>query len=356
MMELKGLRQIAPYVPGAQPKVEEMIKLNTNENAYGPSPKVKAVLESFQTDSLRLYSSLDQAPLRHELGQLLGVNPEQIILGNGSDDILSMAFLAFFNSGEPVLFPDLTYGFYKVWADLYHIPYREIPLNERFELETEDYLLQNGGIVLANPNAPTGIYKPLDELEAIIVANQDVVVIVDEAYINFGGQSALPLLDKYENLFITRTYSKDAALAGLRVGYGIGSPKLMGVIHAVKNSVNPYNVNRLSEEVATAATKDWAYYVETCQRIVETRDWFSGKMAELDFEVLPSKTNFVLVEHARVSAQELFNHLESQHIYVRYFPKTERIANKLRISIGTEEEMQKVLEVIDQYLSTQATL
>lgn len=220
---IRGLRQIEPYVAGVQPAERKMIKLNTNENAYGASPKVREALANFDVDNLRKYSTLEQADLRAALANNLKVKPEQLIIANGSDDVLSIAFLAFFNNDEPVLFPDLTYGFYKVWADLYRVNYHEIPLAEDFTINTEDYLADNGGIILTNPNAPTGIYKPLNEIEKLLKANQDTVVIIDEAYINFGGQSALSLLNKYNNLVITRTFSKDAALAGLRVGYAIAN-------------------------------------------------------------------------------------------------------------------------------------
>ena len=220
MAKIKGLRAIEPYVAGSQPSGEHIIKLNTNENAYGPSPKVADAFSHFDAHRLRKYSTLNQEALRVALAKQHGLDPSQIIIGNGSDDILPMAFLAFFNSGQPVLFPDLTYGFYKVWADLYHIPFIEVPLNQAFEIDVEDYMRDCGGIVLAKPNAPTGIYKSLDDLEKLIKAHPDVVVIVDEAYINFGGKTALPLLKKYDNLFITRTFSKDASLAGFRVGSG----------------------------------------------------------------------------------------------------------------------------------------
>ncbi|MBM7636253.1 histidinol-phosphate transaminase [Streptococcus saliviloxodontae] len=345
---LKGLRQIDPYVAGSQPAEKNIIKLNTNENAYGPSPLVHQVLKDFDASDLRKYSTLDQAALCQLLAENLGVSADQIIVGNGSDDILSMAFLAFFNSDDPILFPDLTYGFYKVWADLYHVNYHEIPLNDKFEIVTEDYIADNGGIIITNPNAPTGIYKSLDEIDRIVKANQDVVVVIDEAYINFGGQTALPLLDKYDNVFITRTFSKDASLAGLRVGYGIGSPQLMAVINAVKNSVNPYNVNLLSEALAKAAVQSWDYYEDTCAKISKTRDWFAGELQKLGFDVLPSKTNFLLVEPETVSAEALFHKLQERKIYVRFFPKVDRIKNKLRISIGTQDEMETVLTVIKE--------
>lgn len=349
-MTIKGLRKIEPYVAGSQPQGKNIIKLNTNENAYGPSPAVQSALVEFDVNSLRKYSSLDQAELRETLSEHLGVSSDQIIVGNGSDDILAMAFLAFFNTDRPILFPDLTYGFYKVWADLYHINYHEIPLNDAFEIKTSDYLTDNGGIIIANPNAPTGIVMPLAEIEAIVEANQDVVVIIDEAYVNFGGQTALSLLDKYDNVFITRTFSKDASLAGLRVGYGIGSPKLISVINAVKNSVNPYNVNTLSERLATAAVRSWSYYEDTSQRIVKTRDWFSLELEAIGFSVLPSSTNFVLTEPAGISAEKLFHYLQSKNIYVRYFPTVGRLKNWLRISIGTQIEMEKVVQTIQELL------
>ena len=351
MTTIKGLREIEPYVAGNQPSGENLIKLNTNENAYGPSPKVAEVFSQFDVHQLRKYSTLDQKSLRIALAKQHGLDPDQIIVGNGSDDILSMAFLAFFNSDDPVLFPDLTYGFYKVWANLYHVNYHEIPLNEQFEIDSSAYIADNGGIIITNPNAPTGIYKSLDELEKVIRANQDVVVIIDEAYINFGGQTALPLLKKYENVFITRTFSKDASLAGLRVGYGMGSPKLMAVINAVKNSVNPYNVDLIAEKLALAAVESWDYYEDTCQKIMVTRDWFAKELRFLDFKILESKTNFVLAECPDNGATLLFDYLQAKNIYVRYFPKVERIKNHLRISIGRQDEMEEVLKAIKEFLA-----
>lgn len=350
MVSFKGLRQIQPYVAGQQPQEADMIKLNTNENAYGPSPRVAEALRDFDAQQLRLYSSLDQAELCQALADQHGLSPDQIMIGNGSDDILSIAFQAFFNSGEPILFPDLTYGFYKVWADLYHIPFEEIPLVADFTVRTEDYLTAKGGIVLANPNAPTGIYKPLEELERILAANPQLIVVVDEAYIHFGGQTAIPLLDRYPNLFISRTFSKDAALAGLRVGYGMGHPDLIAVMKAVRDSINPYSVDMLAERLALAAVKDWAYYQRTGQAIQETRDWFAGELISLDFQVLPSQTNFVLASPSRIPAGQLFHELQKRKIYVRYFPKVERIKDYLRISIGRKEEMDRVLAAIQDII------
>ncbi|WP_460058295.1 histidinol-phosphate transaminase [Pseudolactococcus yaeyamensis] len=346
-MKMKGLRQIKPYVAGAQPQDKKMIKINTNENAFPPSPGVLQALASFDGQVLRQYSSLENNALRDKLAENLGVNREQIIVGNGSDDILALAFLSFFNSDDAVLFPDITYGFYKVWADLFRIPFEEVPLSGEFEIVTTDYTNRvNGGIVIANPNAPTGIFKDLSEVEAIVAANQDVVVIIDEAYIAFGGQSALPLLEQYDNVFITRTFSKDAALAGLRVGYGIGSPKLISVINAVKNAYNPYSVDMIAEALATAAVEDHLYYEWVNAEISETRDWFSAELGALGFEVLPSLTNFVLTKPAGIAATSLFEFLQSKQIYVRYFGDKGRLSDYLRMSIGTQDEMAKVIQVI----------
>lgn len=348
MTQFKGLRQIEPYTAGSQPQEKNIIKLNTNENAYDPSPEVTKALRNFDSRSLRKYSSLDQPELRQVLAKQLGVQPEQLIVGNGSDDILSLAFLAFFNSQDPVLFPDLTYGFYKVWAELYRVPYREIPLTKAFEIDFADYQGDLGGVIIANPNAPTGLAKPLSEIEQLLEANPDSVVIVDEAYISFGGQTVLPLLDQYDNLFITRTFSKDAALAGLRVGYGIGSPDLIKVMKAVKNSVNPYSVDNLAESLAVAAANDWTYYEQCSQKVKSSRDWFAEELRALGFEVLPSSANFVLTRPRGISASKLFRYLEDRKIYVRYFSKIKRLKDYLRISIGTQEEMEKVIMTIQE--------
>ncbi|MFZ2305665.1 MAG: histidinol-phosphate transaminase [Streptococcus suis] len=355
-MELKGLRKIEPYIAGKQPKVENMIKLNTNENAYGPSPAVIDALAKFEGKHLRRYSSLDQADLRQALAHQHGLDPEQFVIGNGSDDILSMAFLAFFQTESPVLFPDLTYGFYKVWAQLYGVPYEEVPLRTDFSWHVADYQRECGGIILTNPNAPTGHFQTLDEIEAVLKANSQVVVIIDEAYVNFGGQSALGLLDKYPNLFITRTFSKDASLAGLRVGYGVGSKQLISVIQAVRNSINPYNVDAISETLALAAVEDWSYYQQSCQAIMETRDWFANELEGLNFDVLPSSTNFLLVKPSLVKSEELFAYLEKENIYIRYFPSQERIQDWLRISIGTQKEMETVLLKIKEYCHEQTNI
>lgn len=344
------LRKIIPYKPGFQPEDAHCLKLNANENPYPPSPKVLEALADFDATQLRYYSQVGQPVLRQALAEHHGVSPDQIIVGNGSDEILSFSFLSFFCSEQPVLFPDLTYGFYKVLASLYNIPYQEVPLAEDFTVNTADYLVPNGGIVLANPNAPTGYYKPIDEIERIVAANPDVVVVVDEAYIDFSQTSALSLLDKYPNVFVIRTFSKSASLAGLRVGYGIGRPELIGVMNAVKDSVNPYNLDSIAEYLAIAAIKDWAYYETTIEQIGETREWFTQALTALGFEVLKSETSFVLVKPKGIAAANLEAALAEEGIYIRYYPNVTRIKDYVRIAIGTQADMERVISAIKALL------
>lgn len=346
MNAIRGLRDLKAFVPGEQPNEKEIIKLNTNENPYPPSPKVSEKLNNFNVDQLKRYSPVEQIALRNAIANHLGITKDMVMIGSGSDEVLAMAFLAFFNNPEPILFPDVTYGFYKVLAELYGIPFQEIPLDESFELTNQGYLQKNGGIVLVNPNAPTGLAKPLTEIEDLLKANPRVMVVVDEAYISFGGQSALSLVKDYPNLFIVRTFSKDASLAGLRVGYGIGHPKIIQLMHAIKDSVNPYNLDSIAEALAIAAVEDWTYYEGTIAAICQTRDWFSQELSQLGYKVLPSSTNFLLVKPRSFSAKYLYKSLKEKHIYTRYFADADRIKDYLRISIGSQEEMESVLSII----------
>lgn len=341
---IKGLRQMAPYIPGEPAKNENTIKLNTNENPFPPSPKVQEALKAFDYSQLRKYSPVHQTALKEAIAEHLGLTKDMLVMGSGSDEVLAMAFLAFFNNNAPLLFADVTYGFYKVLAELYHIPYQEVPLADDFTIKTEDYLIENGGIVLVNPNASTGIFKPLSEIEEILRANPHVMVIVDEAYINFGGQSAIELLSDYKNLFIVRTFSKDASLAGLRVGYGIGHPEIIQLMNAVKDSVNPYNIDSIAEVLATEAIKDWAYYQETIEHICQIRDWFSKELIKLGYELIPSVTNFVLVKSNLISAEHLLQELKKENILVRHYPDISMIKDYLRISIGSQKEMEILLD------------
>lgn len=347
---MKGIRKITPYVPGEQPNYSDMIKLNTNENPYPPSPKVKAALNNFDTEQLKRYSSINNPDVKSALATKHGLSPKHFIIGNGSDEVLAFCFLAFFNSSDPLLFPDITYGFYKVWADLFHIPYRELPLNEQFAIDLKDYTQTNGGIIIANPNAPTGLFKPIAEIKQLLEMNPDVIVIIDEAYIDFATESAVSLLDNYPNLVIVRTLSKSSSLAGLRVGYAIGNPIYIQVVESIKSSFNPYSVDMLAECLAVAALEDDTYYTKITNKICETRNWFTTSISNLGFQALSSQTNFILLTHPDIVITELYHYLESQDVFVRYFSTIDRLKNYLRVSIGTQEEMEKVQQLLVNYL------
>lgn len=341
----KYVRRVEPYVPGEQPKSKRVIKLNTNECPYPPSPKVRKALRKMDSRKLRLYPDPQAETLVETLADYYDVKKEQVFVGVGSDDVLAMAFLTFFNSKKPVLFPDITYSFYDVWADLYKIPYETIPLKEDFTINTEDYDRECGGIVIANPNAPTGLMTGVAEIEKILRANKDVVVIVDEAYVDFGAESCVPLVDKYDNLLVVQTFSKSRAMAGMRIGFAIGSKKLIKYLLDAKFSFNSYTMNMPSLELGTACVKDDKYFKETVQKVIKTREWTKAQLTELGFTFPDSKTNFIFATHKEIPAKEIFEMLKKEKIYVRYFNKP-RIDNYLRISIGTDEEMQKLVECL----------
>ena len=344
----ENIRQVEPYTPGEQPKETGIVKLNTNENPYPPSPKVNEIHENL--GDLRLYPDPTAGALVEAIAQYHNVDRSQVFVGVGSDDVLAMSFLTFFNSQKPILFPDITYSFYDVWAGLYRIPYETPALTEDFKIRKEDYYKENGGVIFPNPNAPTGIYEDLTFVEDILKHNQDVVVIVDEAYIDFGGATALPLLEKYENLLVVRTFSKSRSMAGLRIGYAIGNQELIKALNDVKYSFNSYTMNRPSILLGTASLKDESYFRETTEKIMETRSWFESEMQKLGFSFPDSKANFIFASHKEVPAKEIFEAAKEHKIYVRYFAKP-RIDNYLRISIGTREEMQKLLDFLTDYLN-----
>ena len=346
----KNLRVVDPYIPGEQPKQDDMIKLNTNENPYPPAPGVEKVLKSMETGDFRLYPKPDARELVDALAAEYGVPANQVFVGVGSDDVLGMAFLTCFNGEKEILFPDITYSFYPVWADLFKIPYKCPALDENFRIKKEDYFTENGGIVIANPNAPTSIALPLTDVEEIIAKNPDSVVIVDEAYVDFGGESALPLVEKYDNLLVVQTFSKSRSMAGMRIGFAIGNKELIDAMYAVRNSYNSYTMNMPSILCGTEAVKDRAYFEKTTKAIMETREDVAKKLTALGFTVLPSSTNFLFASHRSVPAEELFLMLREKHIYVRYF-KSPRINNYLRITIGTSEQMAKFLEKVEKYLA-----
>lgn len=343
------VRKVVPYVPGEQPQDERMIKLNTNENPYPPAPGVLRALKEFDTDKLRLYPEPTCKVLVDAIAENYGLDSSQVFVGVGSDDVLAMIFLTFFNSKKPVLFPDITYSFYDVWADMLRIPYEVRALDENFLIKKEDYYGENGGVIFPNPNAPTGILMELSEIEDIIAHNRDVIVVVDEAYIDFGGVSALPLIEKYDNLLVVQTFSKSRSLAGMRVGYAMGNQKLIRYINDVKYSFNSYTMNQTALALGVEAIRDRAYFEETRQKIIDTREWTKKELKALGFTFGDSMSNFIFAAHERIPAKELFEALRKEHIYVRYFSK-ERIDNYLRISIGTREEMETFVEFLKNYL------
>ena len=343
------LRQVEPYVAGEQPKISNMIKLNTNENPYGPSDRVKEVLKEIDIEKLKLYPNSDGEELRHALADYHGLKDDQVFLGNGSDEVLALTFLTFFNGKEPVLFPNISYSFYPVYCDLYQMSYNEVLLDQDFKINVEDFKQPNSGIIFPNPNAPTGVYMPLDQVEEILKANQDVVVIVDEAYVDFAGPSALELLDKYENLLVVQTFSKSRSMAGMRIGFAMGHPDLIRALNDVKYSYNSYTMNLPSLLAGVEAVKDKEYFEKTIEKIVATRERAKKRLTELGFTFPNSQSNFIFASHKSVPAGKIFEALKKEQIYVRYF-KTPGLDNSLRISIGTDEEMDTLFRFLEAYL------
>ena len=343
------LRQIDPYVPGEQPKLKNFIKLNANENPYPPSPKAIEAIKNFNGSSLKLYPDSNATKLKESLAKYHGVKKENIFLGNGSDDLLAIAFMSFFNSDKPVLFPDITYTFYKVWCSLFSIPYENPALKEDFSIDADDYKKPNGGVIIPSPNAPTGLFQGLDFIRKILENNPDSIVIIDEAYVDFGAESALPLLKEFGNLVIARTFSKSRSMAGLRIGYAVASEELINTMEAVKNSYNSYTVDAITIEAATASVEDDEYFLETTAKVIATRERTSEELKNLGFNVYPSKTNFVLAEHNEKSAKFIFEALKEKNIFIRYF-SLPRIDNCLRITIGTDEEMDAMINAMKEIL------
>ena len=341
---LDKIRIVEPYVPGEQPQ-NKVIKLNTNENPYPPAPGVENVLRELDTDRFRLYPDPAAEILTKELASYYGVGQDQVFVGVGSDDVLSMCFLTFFNSEKPILFPDITYSFYKVWAELYRIPYECQKLDADFKIKKEDYYKENGGVIFPNPNAPTAVYESLDFIEDILVHNQDVIVIIDEAYIDFAGKSALELIDRYENLIVVQTFSKSRSMAGMRIGYAISNPTLIKYLNDVKYSFNSYTMNQTALACGVEAVKDKAYFEDTVKKIVQTREWAKEELRKLGFQFTDSKANFIFATHPEYDAKELFEALKKENIYVRYW-NSERINQYLRITVGTREEMEALLSFL----------
>ncbi len=344
-----NIRKVVPYVPGEQPGRKDVIKLNTNENPYPPAPGVEKLLQEFDWDALRLYPDTDATVLVKELAAHYQVNPSNIFVGVGSDDVLAMAFLTFFNSDKPILFPDITYSFYDVWADLYRIPYQVCPLDDDFRIVAEDYKKENGGIIFPNPNAPTGVLESVEMIEEIVQANPDVVVIVDEAYIDFGGKSCLPLIEKYENLLVVQTFSKSRSMAGMRIGFAMGSEKLIGYLNDAKFSFNSYTMNMTSQILGAEAVRDNAYFEACNAKIIATRERTKAQLKELGFTFPDSMANFIFAKHNSKSGEEIFKALKERNIYIRYWNKP-RICNHLRITVGTDAQMEKLIAALKEIL------
>ncbi|MCR5338331.1 MAG: histidinol-phosphate transaminase [Lachnospiraceae bacterium] len=345
------VRQVEPYVPGEQPKLSDMIKLNTNESPYPPSPKVQEELALLEAADFRLYPDPQSTDLVAALAGRYHVGEEQVFVGVGSDDVISQVFLTFFSHGEPILFPQLTYSFYEVWADLYRISYVKVPLMEDRHIDPEDYCKpeEKGGIIFPNPNAPTGLLESIETVEQIVKANPDCVVVVDEAYIDFGGKSAIPLIEKYENLLIVQTFSKSRAMAGMRIGFAIGSKKLIDHLQAVKYSINSYTMSRAAIRLGVAAVRDDEYFRETTGKIIATRERVKKELADLGFTFPDSQTNFIFARHKNRSGKELYEVLRSQKIFVRRWDDP-LIKDDLRITIGTDTQMDKMLDVLRMYI------
>lgn len=339
------VKELVPYVPGEQPKLAKLVKLNTNENPYGPSPKVVAAIQAELNDTLRLYPDPNADRLKQTIADYHGVKTAQVFVGNGSDEVLAHAFHALFQHGKPLLFPDVSYSFYPVYCGLYGIEFEALPLDEQFQIRVEDYARPNGGIVFPNPNAPTGCLLPLDAIERLLQASPDSVVLVDEAYVDFGGETAISLVNRYPNLLVAQTLSKSRSLAGLRVGFAVGHEDLIEALERVKNSFNSYPLDRLALAGAVASFEDQAYFEQTCNAVIHSREKLVAELKTLGFDVLPSAANFIFARHPQRDGAELAAALREEGVIVRHF-KQQRINQFLRISIGTEEQNQALLDAL----------
>ncbi len=346
----ENVRKVVPYVAGEQPRKPDIIKLNTNECPYPPAPGVGKAAAQMDSGALRLYPDPDTAILAEALAEYYHVKPEQVFVGVGSDDVLSMAFMTFFNSDRPVLFPDVTYSFYDVWAEVHRIPYKTCPLDENWHIRPEDYRQPNGGVIFPNPNAPTGLMESLETVEEIIRTNRDSVVIVDEAYVDFGGVSALGLVEKYDNLLVVQTFSKSRAMAGMRIGFCVGNEKLIRYLNDVKFSFNSYTMNLPAQLLGAEAVRDEAYFKEITGRIIATRERVKGELKKLGFSFPDSRANFIFATHPAIPAKEIFRALREADIYVRHWDKP-RISEYLRITIGTDEQMDTLLAFLRDYVA-----
>ena len=346
----KNLRDIEPYVPGEQSKDKDIVKLNANENPYPPSPKAIEAINGFNCNRLRLYPDANATEFKRAMAEYYNVSPENVFLGNGSDDVIALCFQAFFNSDKPIVFPDITYSFYPVWCRLFNIPFKNYPLDKNFRINADDYAEENGGMVIPNPNAPTSLGEGKDFIEKLMKYNQDCIVIIDEAYVDFGGYSSVELTKKYENLIVTGTFSKSRSLAGLRIGYAIGNKELISVLEAVKNSYNSYTVDSIAMAAGTASIKDTEYFEKTVAKVIATRERVIAELRKLGFTALDSQTNFIFATHETLNMRDYFEWLKTQKVFIRYFDLP-RIGNHVRITVGTDDEMDIFLEKTKEYLN-----
>ena len=342
------LRKITPYVPGEQSKEKDIVKINANENPYPPSPKAVEALKSFDTDSLRFYPNANANILKEALAEYYGVETENVFVGNGSDDVMALAWQSFFCSDLPIVYPDITYSFYPVWCEMFGVPYKTYPLDENFRINVEDYREQNGGVVIPNPNAPTSLGEGEEFIRTLLSYNKDSVVIIDEAYVDFGGYSSIPLTKEYDNLLVTGTFSKSRSLAGMRIGFAIGSKELISVLEAVKNSYNSYTVDSLSIAMGIASIKDEEYFRETVGKVMKTRERVTSELRALGFEVLDSETNFIFLTHNNYDMKDMFEYLKTRKVFIRYF-SLPRIDKYVRVTIGTDGEMDRFLAEVKGY-------
>ncbi len=340
--------QLEPYVPGEQPRDQQYVKLNTNENPYPPSPRVIEAIDSYDKDRLKLYPDPESTALREALAQRFEVQSDNVFVGNGSDEVLAHSFQAFFKQDRPLLFPDISYSFYPVYCGLYQIDYQTIPLKADFSIDIDDYQIDNGGIIFPNPNAPTSLLMPLEQIESLC-QNNSSVVIVDEAYVDFGGESAIPLTKRYDNLLVTHSFSKARSLAGLRLGYAIGHRDLIEALNRIKNSFNSYPIDSIAQTAALASLADEDYFRQSSARIIATREAMTRQLTGLGFEVLPSGANFVFARHQSMAAEQLYLQLKAKGVLVRYFNKP-RIDNYLRITVGTDAEVATLISKLKELL------
>ncbi|MBE9533253.1 MAG: histidinol-phosphate transaminase [Proteobacteria bacterium] len=340
------VHKLEPYIPGEQPKVANLVKLNTNENPYGPSPKVLDIIKSETSDKLRLYPDPNAIELKQAIADYHSIDTQNVFVGNGSDEVLAHIFHALFQHDAPLLFPDISYSFYPVYCKLYQINAQTIPLTEKLTINLDDYKQKNSGIIFPNPNAPTGCLLGLDEIEKLLKINTESVVVIDEAYIDFGGESAIKLVEQYPNLLVTQTLSKSRSLAGLRIGFAVGHPDLIEALTRVKDSFNSYPLDCLAISAGVASFADETYFEQTCNKVIASRDWLTKELQALGFDILPSAANFIFATHPNHDAGELAAGLREEGVIVRHF-KQDRIKQYLRITIGRDEDNQQLLAIMD---------